>query len=206
MIKKILTYLRKLLPNTRKSNPLSKLLRPFFEKNRFKTYLGIQLAGFAAIYGVLSYPAQAFDYSVTDGQYIDGGQTIEITTESKFQLPLTELSGISQGFYRFHTGVDMRAPMKTSVLPVMAGDVVEVGYLSYGYGNYVLIAHEGGFVSLYAHLGEVFVNSGSSVSRNTIIGEVGLTGWTTGSHLHFELLQDGVYVNPLAVVDIPNGE
>ncbi len=67
-----------------------------------------------------------------------------------------------------------------------------------GYGNYVVIAHGNGFVTLYGHLSAISVSAGQAVGRGQVIGAEGSTGYSTGPHLHFEIRLNGVYQNPLS--------
>jgi len=200
MKEKILKKIRGLLPRTRKSNPISKLLRPVFGKHKFKSFVGLQIIGFSVLVSVVSLPAQALDYSITQGEFVraDYGPLV---TESTFQLPIEEYLGVTQGFHRMHPAVDIKARVGEKVLPVKAGRVKEVGYLRYGYGHYVLVEHNGGIVSLYAHLGKIEVEKGQPVLRGSVLGEVGMTGWTTGPHLHLEILKDNRYLNPMRVIE-----
>jgi murein DD-endopeptidase MepM/ murein hydrolase activator NlpD len=72
------------------------------------------------------------------------------------------------------------------------------GYSSEGYGNHVVIEHEDGSRSLYAHLTKVYVEEGDEVKRAQPLGGLGCTGHSTGTHLHFELYRNGGSVDPLA--------
>ncbi len=69
-----------------------------------------------------------------------------------------------------------------------------------GYGNYIIIDHGGGISTLYAHCQAIYVSEGQTVSKGEAIGEVGSTGWSTANHLHFEVREYGVAVNPLNYV------
>jgi len=89
-----------------------------------------------------------------------------------------------------HDGIDIAAPEGSPVLAADDGTVIFVGKQS-GYGNVVIIRHEQGLVTVYAHNSEVLVREGARVSRGQQVARVGQTGRTTGPHLHFEV-RDGV--------------
>jgi murein DD-endopeptidase MepM/ murein hydrolase activator NlpD len=72
---------------------------------------------------------------------------------------------------------------------------------NWGYGQAIIIDHENNVASMYAHVKNIFVDVGSNVDQNTIIAEVGLTGTTTGPHLHLEMYQKGAAVNPQPFLD-----
>ncbi len=88
-----------------------------------------------------------------------------------------------------HNGIDIAAPSGTSVIASGAGRVIiaRVGSYNGGYGNMVVIAHDGGVQTVYAHLRTVNVTVGQSLVQGQIIGQVGNTGKSTGPHLHFEV-------------------
>ena len=69
-----------------------------------------------------------------------------------------------------------------------------------GYGNYIMIDHGNGYVTTYAHMTERFVKEGDMVAQGDLIGTVGSTGRVTGPHLHFEILCDGSYVDPMLYI------
>lgn len=94
-----------------------------------------------------------------------------------------------------HTGVDLAADSGTNIYASKSGTVVEVGYNS-SYGNYVLINH-GDCSTMYAHMSSYIVSSGDYVAQGQVIGYVGSTGLSTGPHLHFEIIIDGVRYNPM---------
>lgn len=98
---------------------------------------------------------------------------------------------------KMHTGVDIGAPMSATIVAAASGKVVVAGWSSRGYGNYVVIQHEGSFSTLYAHMSKILVTKGQTVSKGTTIGKVGSTGYSTGPHLHFEVLINGDDVNPM---------
>ena len=80
----------------------------------------------------------------------------------------------------------------------VAGTVTTVASLSYGYGNYVMVTHDGTWQTLYAHFSSFAVSSGQQVQKGQVLGYIGVTGWTTGPHVHFEIRYNGVPVDPMA--------
>ncbi len=87
----------------------------------------------------------------------------------------------------FHTGIDLVEPFGSPVYAADDGVVALVGNNANGYGNYVVIAHSGGFNTLYGHLSTALVKVGQTVTQGTVVGLEGSTGNSTGPHLHFEL-------------------
>ena len=104
-----------------------------------------------------------------------------------------------EGEERFHYGVDLAADTGTTVSCFADGIVTAVGESS-SYGKYCIVTHSGGYTTLYAHCSHITVSSGAEVARGEKIAEVGETGMATGPHLHFELHQNGAYLNPIYYV------
>lgn len=102
------------------------------------------------------------------------------------------------GVRSMHYGVDLAAPVGTSIGATMAGQVIAVGDRPAGYGKYVVVRHDHGFQSLYGHLSRILVRKGQYVAQGQKIGEMGSSGRSTGPHLHFALYRNNVPVNPLA--------
>lgn len=100
-------------------------------------------------------------------------------------------------YYRMHNGVDLDASYGTPVRAADKGLVVFAGWRG-GYGKCVIIDHGSGVATLYAHLSEISVGDGETVSRGQVIGAVGSTGLSTGPHLHFEVRRYGTPVDPLS--------
>ena len=106
--------------------------------------------------------------------------------------------------WKFHTGLDMAACKGTPVMAAAAGIVIASEWQN-GYGNCIMIAHNKKYKTRYAHLNRRFVKVGQKVARGAVIGEVGDTGFVRSkrgragdaSHLHFEVLSFGKYINPL---------
>ena len=95
----------------------------------------------------------------------------------------------------FHAGVDISVPFGTKVQATADGIVLEAGPES-GYGNQILIDHGYGLTTKYGHLSRIFVVVGQELKRGQAIGAVGMTGRTTGPHLHYEVLIHDTPVNP----------
>ena len=123
-----------------------------------------------------------------------------MTTQTQYQFPLKTTLGMSQSYHGLHGGVDLRAPKGTEVYSMAEGTIIEVEEMLVGYGHFVRIAHNGTISSLYAHLDQVQVSPGQKVGRGETIGTVGLTGWSTGYHLHFEVHSGEKSVNPLGYI------
>jgi murein DD-endopeptidase MepM/ murein hydrolase activator NlpD len=109
------------------------------------------------------------------------------------------------GYTRMHKGIDFAAPSGTPIYA--AGDgTVEVAGTNKGYGRYVRIRHNSEFETAYAHLNGYGkgIKSGARVLQGQVIGYVGMSGLSTGPHLHYEILRKGAQVNPLSV-RMPSG-
>jgi murein DD-endopeptidase MepM/ murein hydrolase activator NlpD len=104
------------------------------------------------------------------------------------------------GSRRMHTGVDYAGPYGTPILAAGRGLVEEAGRKG-GYGNYIRIRHANGYQTAYAHMSRIASNirPGVNVRQGQIIGFLGSTGISTGAHLHFEVLVNNQYVDPLKI-------
>jgi murein DD-endopeptidase MepM/ murein hydrolase activator NlpD len=98
-----------------------------------------------------------------------------------------------------HTGVDLAASMNEPIKAARDGEVVTVGVVP-GYGNTVILRHQDGSRSLYAHASKLLVRSGQKVSRGDVIALVGSTGHSSGPHLHFEIIVNNRPRDPLALL------
>lgn len=133
----------------------------------------------------------------------------EVIDTGEFRWPLnTRFNNITSkfgyrthpvtGVYKLHTGVDIASSgiRGSSIYAAKGGTVLKAGYNT-GYGNYVLIDHGGGYATLYGHASTLTVSAGQTVSKGDVLGYVGSTGYSTGPHLHFEIIKNGEYTNPL---------
>ncbi|OGE38692.1 hypothetical protein A3F00_03425 [Candidatus Daviesbacteria bacterium RIFCSPHIGHO2_12_FULL_37_11] len=124
----------------------------------------------------------------------DQTQTIKSDTLPQLQLP--HPGYLSTRFSRFHPGVDIATGLGMPIHPVTEGEVAEVNYGIFGYGNHVIIVHAYGLKSLYGHMGRVYAVKGQTVSTEDTLGTVGMTGFTSGPHTHLEIIRNGTPMNP----------
>lgn len=100
------------------------------------------------------------------------------------------------GVKKLHTGIDIPAPTGTPAVAVASGTVIYAGVQG-SYGNTVMIRHDNGLVSLYAHNSSLVVSVGDKVKKGQVVTKIGSTGRSTGPHLHFEIRVNGTPQNPL---------
>ena len=113
----------------------------------------------------------------------------------KLTSPFGNRDAPTAGASTYHKGVDLAGPEGTPIYASRAGVVTTATY-SKSAGNYVTINHGDGFSSIYMHMTKYTVKKGAAVSAGQLIGYMGSTGISTGSHLHFGITKDGTYVNP----------
>ena len=102
---------------------------------------------------------------------------------------------------RRHSGTDIRGDLGDPVTAADTGVVITAEYQDNGYGNIVIIDHQNGIHTWYAHLDSIDVAVGDVVKKSDKIGELGTTGYSTGPHLHFEVRKDGTPVDPAEYLD-----
>lgn len=115
-----------------------------------------------------------------------------------FQLP--HPGYISTHFSGYHPGIDIATGLGMPIKPVADGTVVDARYNFWGLGLAVIINHGNGYKSLYAHMGKVYVKKDQKVTTGDYLGEVGLTGHTSGPHTHLEILKDNQNIDPTALL------
>lgn len=203
------TLVKRRLTNRRFSRGLkraTKILRKIFEHKRIRQVLGVNLLSVMVLLSQISAPASAFQFYpqpeiMALSQTEVDPEAIETETKTGFQTPLGSFR-ISQGFHLFHLGVDLAAPLGTPIKPIAQGIVERVEYGRWGFGNSVLLDHGSGLKSFYAHLGRIGVKQGDEVSIGSSLGTVGLSGRTTGPHLHLEIWENDKPLNPRVVLDL----
>lgn len=105
-------------------------------------------------------------------------------------------SGYGHRWGRKHEGIDIPAPVGSHILSIADGVVVYAGNDLGGYGNLTVISHGGGIFSVYAHAQKLFTRKGERVHQGQVIAKVGMTGRTSGPHLHFELRHNSRPLDP----------
>lgn len=115
---------------------------------------------------------------------------------SPFEFHMPVDGYISQVFTYYHQGVDIAADYGKPVHSLGAGTVEYAGFMNDGHGITVVINHGNGLYSLYAHLSRVYVGVGNQIDTQHPIGAIGLTGRTTGAHVHVEVTDNGKLVDP----------
>lgn len=128
------------------------------------------------------------------------GELFLAPVQGRLTSPFGYRSDPFTGVRSFHTGIDLAAPTGTPVRSTLYGRVATTGY-SNVYGNYVILTHDDGYQSLYAHLSSISVRRGQTVEQGVLIGRVGNTGYSTGSHLHFSVYKHGKMINPRTVLN-----
>ncbi len=114
-----------------------------------------------------------------------------------FSWPLK--GAVSQKFSFYHRGIDIPNPYGTEIKSVASGSIEKAGFET-GFGKTVIVIHQGGFKSRYAHLSKINVKEGDQIAGGVDLGEVGNSGWANGSHLHLEIYSNETAINPLNIL------
>ena len=129
--------------------------------------------------------------------------SIKPVREDKLKRNMSAMSGFGWRIHpvhkvkKFHKGIDFTAPRGTAIQAAGNGKVVRVQNAKLGYGKNVLIDHGFGYTTLYAHMSEIIVKKGDTVTKGQKIGTIGSTGTSTAPHLHYEVRINGKQVNPI---------
>lgn len=141
------------------------------------------------------YPAGATDYVASDAKWTVPCKYTKMTSPYGWRVHPVH------GDWRFHYGVDLAGPKGTPIKATRSGKVTTAQYSSSA-GYYVKIDHGDGFSSVYMHMTHYIVKKGQQVDAGQVIGYMGSTGTSTGSHLHFGITYKGTYVNPKKYIKI----
>lgn len=184
--------------NIRAGSKISRFARYTFERNNIRTLLGRNLVFLAVVSGVAAPTAgTSFNGQPEVNMIIIADQPL--STEVVVQYPVNPAK-VNQGYRLFHPGIDFEGITGDSIKPIMKGTVVKTDQSRFAYGNSVVVNHDNGYQSMYAHLSKIHVRAGEEVDTRSVVGEVGSTGRATGDHLHLEVYKEGKTVNPLTVL------
>lgn len=114
---------------------------------------------------------------------------------------LTSGWGAARSKNRKHTGIDLAGPTGTPIYAAASGEVIFSGWDDGGYGNMIKIKHSDGTITAYGHNNKNHVETGMMVRQGQKIADMGSTGFSTGPHLHFEIIKNGQRIDPTFVVD-----
>ena len=125
------------------------------------------------------------------------GELFRIPTVGRFSSGFGMRADPFTGLPRFHNGIDWSNAPGTPIRAAGSGRVVHIETQIGNYGRFIILRHDGGFQTLYAHLDTFDVRVGQFVYQGDVIGRMGNTGRSTGPHLHFSVIRNGRFVNPL---------
>ncbi len=104
--------------------------------------------------------------------------------------------------YKTHHGIDIASEEGNGIYASADGKIILVSKKNSGYGYEVKIQHKYGFITRYAHMSKILCKGGQIVKKGDIIGLVGTTGFSTGPHLHYEVLKNGKRINPKPLINL----
>lgn len=137
--------------------------------------------------------------STSSGSISSGGYVWPLPSSHYISSPFGPRVSPTAGASSYHKGVDIAAPSGSTIIAIKGGTVSQAGYNA-SCGNYVLIDHGNGMLSIYMHASALLVSAGTYVNQGDAIARVGSTGISTGPHLHIAITINGEYVNPLNYV------
>jgi len=196
------------------SEPIIPSVKHVRRKYRSGTLLGKIGRHLAAHKNIRKVFAANFAVLATFASFIPGGTSAVVPAESDevviqtqntlitqkaVQYP-TETVKINQGYSFFHPATDLGGPIGTPVKQIKEGKVVFAGRRTDGYGNLIVLDHGKGLESFYAHLSKIEVEENQVVNTNMEIGQIGTTGYATGPHLHLEIHQNSLPLNPISIL------
>ncbi len=175
-----------------------KFIRHIFEHKAVKKLLGTNIALMLVVSSFVPTNTLGSNNSQAEITAVVGTET-PIHTTISIQNPVEEVH-ITQGYKFFHPGLDLDGQTGDPIKAIKSGTVDLVEYSNIGYGKHVIIDHGDNLKSLYAHLSKINVKTGDIVTTDTVLGEMGATGRSFGDHLHLEVRDHGVPINPLSVL------
>lgn len=159
------------------------------EMNRDKSFKGGEWIFIPLKRGILGSEneTKAFD----PGKYLKSGEFLwPVPTSS------TITSGYGKRWGKVHEGIDIGAKIGSNIVAASDGIVIYSGNEIGGYGNITVVAHKNGFFTIYAHAKANYTKEGQRVYKGQVIAQVGVTGRSSGPHLHFEIRKNGESIDP----------
>lgn len=179
-------------------------LPPFLVVHRFPNFkLNFKLGGLLlCLLLLLDYqPTLSFTPIKQSVVFAETTQEQSVSSqESSLSFQLPHPGYITTTFSSYHPGIDLCSGLGTPIKPIAKGTVVEAGYNFFGLGLVVEVEHENGYRSLYAHMGKIYVQKGQAVDAADFLGEIGMTGHTSGPHTHLEVSKDGKKIDPRLIL------
>lgn len=170
--------------------------------------MAIIILSLLGYYPVLDFPPIKQAIIKADNTSIQNVEVISESLPETISLPHPGYLSTKYSFY--HPGVDIATGLGMPVHPIASGTVEEVRYDLWGLGHHVVVTHKAGYRSIYGHMGRVYVKKGQTITPTSTLGEVGMTGRTSGPHTHLEITKNGQYIDPLAILpkvpDFPRPE
>lgn len=169
---------------------------PFLHRTVDEALASLSFTGMGGKAAAAGIPANA-----TTAPVVYTGQcTFPIVSYTRISSPFGVRENPIGGGPDFHKGVDIAAPEGTRILAAADGEVV-ISTQDESFGNYIKIDHGNGFCTLYGHCSSLVAQVGMRVRAGDVIAYVGSTGNSTGNHLHFAMVKDGVYFDPAYVYE-----
>ena len=175
-----------------------KFFRHLFEHKKVRALLGTNLAIMLAVSSFMPNSTLGNNSEINSIAMVDGTKT-PIKTEVSIQYPVSTIK-LNQNYKFYHPGIDLDGETGDTIEPIKKGKVIGIDHSKFAYGNSIIIDHGANTTSLYAHLSKIDVKEGQEVTTDTKLGEMGSTGRSTGSHLHLEVRDHGIPINPLSVL------
>lgn len=176
-----------------------KFFRHIFEHKAVKKLLGANIAFMLVASSLM--PTNTFGNTNTDQITSIHEAETQIHTTIAIQNPVEKVA-ITQGYRLFHPGLDLDGQTGDTIKPIKKGVVETIEYSKVGYGTHIIIDHGNSLKTLYAHLSKVNIKVGDEVKTDTVIGKMGDTGHSTGDHLHLEVRDHGIPINPSKIIPL----
>ncbi len=190
------------IKRTKSGNKISRFFRHIFEHKKIQRIFGTNIALMVIATSFIPNNTLGSEQQIEEEITVISETAVALNTEKGVQYPVENVK-ITQGYKIFHPGIDLDGITGDPIKPIKAGFVEAISRSKYAYGTAVIINHGNQLTSLYAHLSKILVTEGQEVTINTIIGEMGATGRAYGDHLHLEIRDNGVPINPTSVLPFP---